>query len=217
MHDSFAALLQQPSARRYKQLRTQLLAAQLPEGSSLVHLSLQLAELERVLSLEPRAAADLAASLLPAGLLSLKLHRLGGMASLACGDTARAELHRFTYDALCQAITATGDGTRRRPLLVTYASDALELLLTRGLNVRSQSLVEDKSQRFDVLLCDNEREFWFDITDLLPATATIEERVKRPVPVAQMASVARGGPAKKASAPTRARAARKRAISRSSR
>jgi hypothetical protein len=176
MHHSFAALLQQPTARRYKQLRAQLLG-----GDSLPTFSLQLAELERAVSHgDEEQAAHLLAELLPSGLLSLQLHRLGGLISLRRGDRERAELHRFTYDALREAIASTGEGTRRRPLLVTYASDARELLAARGLRIVSQSLVEDRGQRFDVLLGDDEREFWFDVTDLLPATATIVERGKRP-------------------------------------
>lgn len=176
MHNSFAALLQQPTARRYKQLRCQLLA-----GDSLSAFSLQLAELDRCLSHgEADAASAMVAELLPAGLLSLRLHRLGGMASLQCGNRDRAELHRFTFDALREAITLTGDGTRRRPYLITYSSDAMELLATAGMKVASQSLVEDRGRRFDVLLCDNEREFWFDVNDLLPVTATVVERIRRP-------------------------------------
>jgi hypothetical protein len=46
--------------------------------------------------------------------------------------------------------------------------------------VVSQSLVEDRQQRFDVLLCDDEREFWFEVTDLLPQTALAARCRKRP-------------------------------------
>jgi hypothetical protein len=176
MHDLFAALLRQPTTRRYKQLRSQLLA-----DSSLGNLSLCLAEIEDCITNgELHHASDLVADLLPAGLLSLRLHRLGGELALTRGDQQRAELHRFTYHGLKTAILATGDGTRRRPLLITYASDATELLTALGNEVLSQSLVEEKERRFDVLLCSGEREFWFDVTDLLPQTAVVAVRSRQP-------------------------------------
>lgn len=176
MHDAFAALLRQPTARRYKQLRSQLLASE-----STGDFSLCLAELHAALAGQHLAQASaLLTELLPAGLLSLSLHRLGGQIALQQGDRERAELHRFTYDALSAAILATGNGTRRLPLLITYSSDGAELLAARGFEVMSQSLVEESAQRFDVLLCRGEREFWFDVTDLLPQTAAAAVRNHRP-------------------------------------
>ena len=176
MHDAFAALLRQPTARRYKQLRSQLLAAGLPGD-----FSLHLAEVERLMAGQVLAEAGaLASELLSFGLLSLRLHRLGGQLALEHGQQQRAELHRFTYDALSAAILATGDGTRRRPLLVTYPSDAAELLTAKGFEVLSQSLIEENDRRYDVLLCSGEREFWFDVTDLLPRTAVTAASERRP-------------------------------------
>jgi hypothetical protein len=176
MHDAFAALLRQPTARRYKQLRSQLLAAGLPGD-----FSLRLAEVERLTAQQECVEATaLAGELLSTGLLSLRLHRLGGQLALAQGQQERAELHRFTYDAVSAAILATGNGTRRRPLLVTYGSDAAELLAARGFEVLSQSLIEENARRYDVVLCSGEREFWFDVTDLLPLTAISAIRPRRP-------------------------------------
>jgi hypothetical protein len=176
MHDAFAALLRQPTARRYKQLRSQILNQGVRDD-----FSLQLADAERILTEgELAEAADLIQGLASGGLLSLRWHRLGGQIAMQQGQPQRAELHRFTYDALCDAIAATGDGTRRRPLLISYASDAAEFLVSRGAKVLSQSLVEENSRRYDVLLCRGEREFWFDVTDLLPQTAIAAARNRRP-------------------------------------
>lgn len=183
MHDLFAALLNQPTARRYKQLRSLLLSHE-PLGS----FSLRLAEVQRrVEEGDAEAAGALAKEMFPAGLLSLRLHRLAGQAALDGADLKRAELHRFTYEALCSAILATGNGTRGRPLLITYASDAAELLAARGLEVQSQSLIEEQGRRYDVHLCREEREFWFDVTDLLPAVALSARTRRRP----QLAAAAR--------------------------
>lgn len=176
MHDAFAALLRHPTARRYKHLRSQLLAEGMP-----CDFSLQLAQVERSMDEgELAEAMELLKELSSAGLLSLRWHRLGGEAAIQQDGRDRAELHRFTYDAICQAIGATGDGTRRRPLLITYASDAAEFLSSRDRDILSQSLVEENSRRYDVLLCLGEREFWFDVTDLLPQTAVIATRNRRP-------------------------------------
>jgi len=176
MHDAFAALLRQPTARRYKQLRSQILAGGVPGD-----FSLRLAEVERLFAQQEFDEANALANELSAvGLLSLRWHRMGGEVAIQQDQRERAELHRFTYDAICQAISATGDGTRRRPLLITYPSDATELLTARGREVLSQSLVEENSRRYDVLLCRGETEFWFDVTDLLPETAVFAARNRRP-------------------------------------
>lgn len=176
MHDAFAALLRQPTARRYKQLRSRLLAGGLPGD-----FSLQLAHIERLMEEgELAEAGQLLKELAAAGLLSLRWHRLGGTLAMLREDRDRAELHRFTYDAICEAIGLTGEGTRQRPLRTTYTSDAGEFLISRGLEVLSQSLVEERSHRYDVLLCQGEREFWFDVTDLLPQTAISGAGKQRP-------------------------------------
>jgi hypothetical protein len=176
MHDAFAALLRQPTARRYKQLRSQILAEGVPGD-----FSLRLAQVERLLDQQVLSeAGEQLAEMSAAGLLSLRWHRLGGRLAIEQGQCERAQLHRFAYDAICDAIAATGDGTRRRPLLITYSSDAAEILTAQGLEVLSQSLVETDSRRYDVLLCRGEREFWFDVTDLLPETAVLAVRKVRP-------------------------------------
>jgi hypothetical protein len=199
MHDSFAALLAQPSARRYKQLRSQLLAS----GES-ASFGLRFLQWEQQWCGENAgdAAEDLLldsiSELLREGLLSLRLHRLAGQAMLRCGNASRAELHRFTYDRLLQAIAATGKGTLRQPLLITYPSDASELLAFHGEKAISQSLVEDRERRLDVVLCASEREYWFDVTDLLPLTAIAARRSRRP-----SAATAVGAPQRKK--PVRAR------------
>ncbi len=163
MQALFAALLEQPGARRYQSLRTRLLTS-----NSLGDFSLRLAELEQQLETNPEQAQSLLTQLLGPGLLSLRLHRLGGQAALVRGDHERAQLHRFTFDALTEALLATGNGTRRKPLTPTYASDAREVLTARNLRVTSQSLVEEGARRFDVLLAENEQEFWFEVTDFWP-------------------------------------------------
>lgn len=191
MHELFTALLRQPTAKRYQRLRTQLLA-----DRSLGEFSLRLTQLQNHLDAAHLNAVDLNGAesrgeqlgeanallgyLMPVGLVSLQLHRLGGMLALEQQQAERAELHRFSYDAVTKAILATGNGTRRRPLLVTYSSDSVELLSAQGFTVQSQSLVEDNGRRFDVLLCADEREFWFDVTDLLPQTAVVAQRTRRP-------------------------------------
>jgi hypothetical protein len=181
MQDLFAALLQSPTAQRYKRLRSEWLAAQaLPE------FALRLAELESLLSAECMTVSQLAAAqqltreLQATGKLSLKWHRLAGALALQSGDTLRAELHKFAYEALVQALLATGKGTQKSPYFTIFTSDAPELAYATGHSVKSQSYIEHKERRFDVLLCENEREFWFDVTDLLPTTVMAVVRKRRP-------------------------------------
>jgi hypothetical protein len=195
MHDGFAALLRQPTARRYKQLRSSLLAS-----GSHANCTLRFIEAEHCLhGGDFEALSALVAQLLPEGLLSLRLHRLGAIAALQREDTERAQLHRFTFDALCEAVESTGHGTRTRPWVVTHAFDAVELLAARGRKVVSQSLIEDDGRQFEVLLCDDEHEFWFEVTDLLPLAAVPAKRRKRP------AAAARTGPSPRNKAVSRSR------------
>ena len=176
MHDSFAALLQNPTAQRYKRVRSQLLST-----TSLGEFSLALAQLEESFTQgEFNTAVESVQALKLAGLLSMKYHRLAGMIAWESGDHARAGLHKFAYDSLRTAILATGSGTRKKPYFITYSSDAHELAAAGGFSVKSQSFVEEKEHRYDVLLCENEREFWFDITDLLPITSMAVSRRSRP-------------------------------------
>jgi hypothetical protein len=181
MHDRFAALLRQPTARRYKQLRSQLLS-----GGSLGDFSLRLASYEQAIT-AGEDAADLLSDLLGEGLLSLRLHRVAGLCAADRGDARRAELHRFTYDALLAAIRATGNGTRSSPFVITYGSDSAELLAASGFRVLAQSLVEANDRRYDVLLTDNEREFWFDVTDFLPQPAVVQAPRRAPTRTAARA------------------------------
>src|SRR5262245_35253044 len=105
MHDSFAALLRQPTARRYKQLRSQLLA-----NAASGDFSISLDEVQQLIGQGDDSAEQAIADLLRVGLLSLRLHRLAGQCAIERGDQTRAELHRFTYDSLVDAIMATGNG-----------------------------------------------------------------------------------------------------------
>jgi hypothetical protein len=164
MHDLFAALLKQPNSLLYKKARAQWLLTR-----NSVDLTLQLAELNRMLQCELVAKAEgLANEMQPAGVLTLQWHRLVGEIARQKGDQQRAELHRFAYESIRSAILATGKGTRLRPYLIAHPSDAQEVLLAAGCHCQSQSLISQAGRHFDVLLADDEREYWFDITEIWP-------------------------------------------------
>lgn len=185
MHDGFAELLRQPTARRYKLLRSAFLESKFASDPVLALAQLAHSFAEGEFEELPQQVDEL----MPHAFLSLRLHRIGGMLAIQQNDLARAELHRFAFDAICQAILLTGNGTRNRPWLVTHSSDASELLAARGREVLSQSLVEDENRRYDVLLCDQEQEFWFDLTDLIPLTATRTARRTRPAATVRLKPV----------------------------
>lgn len=182
MHDTFAAYIERPSIRRYKEVRRDVLAC---EGYAEFNQCLAHAE---QLELDNHIDDALHAyrSLMPLGVLSLRLHRVAGAAELRAselgrGDANRALLHRSVYAACCETILATGLGTKDRPFLITYASDARELLFAKSEQVISQSCIKERRRRYDVLLTSGEREFWFDVTDLV--AVPVVSRVRRPVPV----------------------------------
>jgi hypothetical protein len=64
-------------------------------------------------------------------------------------------------------LLTTGDGTRASPYIVTHPTDEYDVLAALGLKSAGQSLTERHGRLYDIQLCEDGRELWFDVTDLL--------------------------------------------------
>src|SRR5262249_4077808 len=116
----------------------------------------------------------------PSKILSPRFHLLAADAAEALGDAANLELERSLFVLTLQGLLATGDGTRGNPYLICHSTDEYDILEALELDPAGQSLVESEGRLFDVLLCTDGREVWFDVT---PAVSRPRQkrRIRRPV------------------------------------
>lgn len=63
-------------------------------------------------------------------------------------------------------ILATGDGSAEKPFHVRSISEEYVVLEHLETTLESQSLVEKDGRRFDVIVCSNGCDYWFDISEI---------------------------------------------------
>ena len=112
---------------------------------------------------------ELAASLSKPFCLCPRYHMMIGVAALELGDLPRAKHARRAYQACLDGLFETGEGTFAAPYLISYPSDAHEMLAELGVQACRQMLVEAGDARFDVLVDADGEEYWFDATAMLAA------------------------------------------------
>jgi hypothetical protein len=113
------------------------------------------AVIERVHSWKSRAA------------FSPRAHYLVGEAHAQLGQWEEAESERLAFSACLQGILATGDGSRRKPYVISQISDEYDVLKLLGLVCVKQRLVQRGRRACDVLTCADGTSVWFNISDLL--------------------------------------------------
>ncbi|QDU26294.1 hypothetical protein ETAA8_13720 [Anatilimnocola aggregata] len=137
------------------------------------------------LNVEPLTPADLqgVAELLAAGEATAVIERVHGWQSRAAlsprahyfaaeaheslGESEPAEMERWVFSACLQGILATGDGTRRKPYIVSQLSDEYDVLKLLGLRSEKQQLVQRGRRSCDVLTCHDGSHLWFNVSDLI--------------------------------------------------
>ena len=97
-------------------------------------------------------------------------------------------MERWVFRACLQGILATGDGSRRKPYLVSQLSDEYDVLKLLGQTCEKQHLVQRGPRSCDVLTCDDGSQRWFNISDLVPVPVPAES----PMPVVQVKREATG-------------------------
>lgn len=168
MRRQLTALVENPSKQTYLAVRAAAL-----RGASLPIAAADFAELERKLDapgLNERAAADVLDridALPPSKVLSPRVHLLAAEAADILRDAERSELERLLFVITLRGLLATGDGTAAAPYVVCHATDEHDIAEALGLEPAGQSLVEREGRLFDLLVCTNGRELWFDLSGVL--------------------------------------------------
>jgi hypothetical protein len=160
MQNQLAAFVEQPCKKTFLAARSAVL-----QHSPLPLLSAEVAELDRLLDLgEHQALLDRLDALPSSKILSPKIHFLAAEAAEALGRPHDVELERSLFVLTLQGLLSTGDGTPANPFAVCHASDEYDVLAALGQEAAGQSLIEHDGRFYDVLLCTNGREVWFDAT-----------------------------------------------------
>lgn len=163
MHDLLAKFFETPNSTHYLAVRDAV-----RRESTFCSFSLALAEVPELLAAgQYGEARQRIAAVMPGAALSPRVHAWSMIAALELEDREDADLEQFLYQTCLQGIQATGDGSPRRPYIVTYSSDSHDVLNARGLQVTSQELTEKRGRRFDVMTCADGTAVWFDVTGLV--------------------------------------------------
>lgn len=169
IEERFARFVKKPTADTYRSVRQLVLAA--PGYDP------YLAELEcagpRFHAGDFRAVLRACDSLDASCCLSPRSHFYAGVSAGELGDPVRSRREKQETHACLRGLRQTGDGSARRPFLVTYLGDEYDLLRSLpSAEVLGQQLVESSRGQCDVVHCRDGTEFWFDVTDLLAANAS---------------------------------------------
>ena len=150
MYERFEEFLERPTAENYRRARAAVLdACEVcpPDPQALVELA-DLAARGRHEELLGQVEL-----MMPAWALCVRVHDLAAQAAAVVGDMEEAELERFLLACCLRGILATGNGSSTKPYLVTYSTDAYDVLWSSGLRPRRQRLVEHASALHDVFEC----------------------------------------------------------------
>lgn len=99
--------------------------------------------------------------------LNARLYFLAGVAACELGRVPEADRYRERFQACLRGLLGTGDGTLKRPFIVTYLSDERDLLQSLGLRASRQSVVESRSRALDLLECEDGTVIYCEVSDLL--------------------------------------------------
>lgn len=83
------------------------------------------------------------------------------------GEVERIQRSVERLRTCLKAISATGDGSKAAPFLVTFVPDQDDVVRSFSEQTRFQQLVAVEDRQFDVLTAHSGIEFWFDVTAML--------------------------------------------------
>lgn len=169
MQSALRAFVAQPSRENYLAAREELLASspRTLDAAELDSLSL-LADANDVQGL-----SEALEHLPPIAALVPRVHYYAALAAEVRKDEQDLELERMLLVICLRAILMTGDGSEEAPYVVSAASDELDLLDELDLSPSSQSLVHRGDSVYDVILCQDGSEIWFDASAMVRIPAEI--------------------------------------------
>ena len=158
MADAFSEFLQEPTEATFLRLRAVVLA-----DPGYDFYSTAVDTLADLVAAEDYAAvlAELPA-LMPSWLLSPRVHLLVNQAAEKAGDAETARREMYVARACLRGLLRSGDGTKKRPYLVTHVADEYDLLDQLDKEEAGQDRVSDGDGVFDKIACTDGTELWFD-------------------------------------------------------
>jgi len=114
-----------------------------------------------------KEAQHMLAGAMPNLLLSPRAHQYAARAASGLGDEAAAKRGAAAAEQCLKGLRSTGDGTEKRPIIVTRSSDAYDVVhsLKKKVSGHRRQIKEEKS--YEILLCSGDTEMWFDVTAAL--------------------------------------------------
>src|SRR5690606_4912356 len=145
----FSKFLQSPDRESYLAVHAVLIASE--------HYDPYSRELNKIEELIDAGELDTAREQLAAAmrnlLLSPKAHWTAGLIAKQSNDQDGARMAGLVGVRCCQGIVATGDGSKRRPYIVTRVSDEYDVLQYLEKQPVGQALTGIGNRHFDVIRC----------------------------------------------------------------
>ncbi len=169
----FAAFLKKPSAKNYLAVFKQVTSSPKYQPYSRV-----LDEVKDLLDKKQnKEALKKIDGAMPGLLLSPKAHLYASVAAVRLNDKKRAEKELLAQKQCLQGMLNSGDGSQKKPYLVTCVSDQYDLLRHLRKAVKMQGLRQDGGKSYDMIFCTDGSEIWFDITTVF---ASLRRSIKKP-------------------------------------
>ena len=167
MKNQFIQFLEDSTVDNYKTVRAELIAVAdyAPYSDELVVAAELLSEQQW-----ERAHQVLSHSM-PNLILSPRAHLMLAVIADHLGDEVTRDVESMIAGKICDAIIASGDGTKVSPRLVTRTSDAHDVLCYLQKTCSTQTLHEQGGKSLDCLTCNDGESMWFDVTDLMQYAA----------------------------------------------
>jgi hypothetical protein len=131
-------------------------------------------------------------------LLSPRAHMFLAAAARGLDDKEAVKQETTISDKCIQGVCATGDGSEKKPMIVTRVSDEYDVARSLKKRVSGQGLRIKDERCYDVLQCADKSELWFDITTPFGAMAkTFKPRPpKKELPKSETPPPAKDKPSK---------------------
>ncbi|MGA2067312.1 MAG: hypothetical protein ABSG86_20240 [Thermoguttaceae bacterium] len=99
-------------------------------------------------------------------LLSPRAHMLAARLATAAGDPSAAKKEAAAAKSCLAGIMATGDGSAKKPYLVSRVEDEYDVLSSAGKRSTRQGLRMDQGKSYDVIFTSDGGEVHFDVSDV---------------------------------------------------
>jgi hypothetical protein len=161
--EAFTQFLREPSLETFTATRRLLVGhpAYAPYSQDLIEMSHchENEQFDRVMEIFRDSMPNL--------ILSPRAHLLSGIALREGGQEDPAKMEMAICHLCIDGIRMTGDGSQKRPFLVTRISDEYDLLMAMDKEMEMQALEESGGRQLDCLTLKGGTQLHFDVTDCM--------------------------------------------------